>query len=117
MLRLGTEREELGIIVDQIGSPTYAADLAGSIVDIIQSKSKSFGVYHYSNEGVTFWYDFEKAIFELAAYPVKVNFLKTNEYPTKAARPIFSVMDKSKIKNTLAIEIPYWRDSLAICIS
>lgn len=117
MLRLGAEKEELGIIVDQVGSPTYAVDLAGCILDIIQSKSESFGVYHYSNEGVTSWYDFAKAIFELAAYPVKVNSLKTIEYPTKARRPIFSVMDKSKIKNTLAIEIPYWRDSLAICIS
>lgn len=117
MLRLGAEREELGIIVDQVGSPTYAVDLAGCILDIIQSKSKSFGVYHYSNEGVTSWYDFAKAIFELAGKPVKVNALKTIDYPTKATRPIFSVMDKSKIKNALSIEIPYWRDSLAICIS
>lgn len=116
MLRLGAEREELGIIVDQIGSPTYAVDLAECIIDIIQSKSKSFGLYHYSNEGVTSWYDFAKAIFELAGNPVKVNALKTIDYPTKARRPIFSVMDKSKIKNTLVIEIPYWRDSLAICI-
>lgn len=117
MLRLGTERKELGIIVDQIGSPTYAADLAGCILTIIQSKSQAFGLYHYSNEGVTSWYDFAKAIFELAAYSIHVKPLKTIEYPTKAIRPVFSVMDKSKIKNNFNIEIPYWRDSLAKCIT
>lgn len=117
MLRLGKEREELGIIIDQVGSPTYAIDLAGCILDIIQNKSKAFGLYHYSNEGVTSWYDFAKAIFELASYSIKVKPIKTVEYPTKATRPIFSVMDKSKIKETLAIEIPYWRDSLITCLN
>ena len=117
MLRLGSERQELGIIVDQVGSPTYAIDLAGCVLDIIQSKSTAYGLYHYSNEGVTSWFDFAKAIFELASYSVKIKPIKTIEYPTKAARPFFSVMDKSKIKNTLAIEIPYWRDSLVNCIT
>ncbi|MES2545942.1 MAG: dTDP-4-dehydrorhamnose reductase [Bacteroidota bacterium] len=117
MLRLGSDRKELGIIVDQVGSPTYAIDLAGCILDIIQSKSNAFGLYHYSNEGVTSWYDFAKAIFDLASYSVKVKPIKTIEYPTKAIRPMFSVMDKSKIKKTIAIEIPYWRDSLATCIT
>ena len=117
MLRLGKEREELGIIIDQVGSPTYAIDLAGCILDIIQNKSKAFGLYHYSNEGVTSWYDFAKAIFELASYSIKVKPIKTVEYPTKATRPIFSVMDKGKFKNTFDIQIPYWRESLAICIS
>jgi dTDP-4-dehydrorhamnose reductase len=117
MLRIGKEREELGIIIDQVGSPTYAIDLAGCILDIIQNKSKAFGLYHYSNEGVTSWYDFAKAIFELASYSIKVKPIKTVEYPTKATRPIFSVMDKGKVKNTFDIQIPYWRESLAICIS
>lgn len=116
MLRLGAEREELGVIVDQVGTPTYAVDLAGCVLDIINSKSEVYGLYHYSNEGVTSWYDFAKAIFELAKCPVSVKPFKTIEYPTKAARPVYSVMDKSKIKNTFNIQIPYWRDSLAVCI-
>jgi dTDP-4-dehydrorhamnose reductase len=116
MLRLGKEREELGVIVDQVGTPTYAVDLAGCVLDIINSKSEAYGLYHYSNEGVTSWYDFAKAIFELSATSVRVKPLKTIEYPTKAIRPVYSVMDKSKIKNTFDIQIPYWRDSLAECI-
>ncbi|MBB6002428.1 dTDP-4-dehydrorhamnose reductase [Arcicella rosea] len=116
MLRLGKEREELGVIIDQVGSPTYAVDLAGCILEIITSKSDAYGLYHYSNEGVTSWYDFAKAIFEFSNYSVKVKPLKTSEYPTKATRPLYSVMDKSKIKSLLGIQIPYWRDSLAICI-
>lgn len=116
MLRLGAERDELGVIIDQVGTPTYAVDLAGCILDIINSKSEVYGLYHYSNEGVTSWYDFAKAIFELSATSVLVKPLKTIEYPTKAIRPVYSVMDKSKIKNTFDIQIPYWRDSLAECI-
>jgi dTDP-4-dehydrorhamnose reductase len=116
MLRLGAEREELGVIVDQVGTPTYAVDLAACVLDIINSKSQAYGLYHYSNEGVTSWYDFAKAIFELSATSVHVKPLKTIEYPTKAVRPVYSVMDKSKIKNTFDIQIPYWRDSLAACI-
>jgi dTDP-4-dehydrorhamnose reductase len=117
MLILGKEREELGIIFDQVGSPTYAIDLAGCILDIIQKNTKAFGLYHYSNEGVTSWYDFAKAIFELASYSIKVNPIKAVEYPTKASRPIFSVMDKTKIKDTLTIEIPHWRESLTTCLN
>lgn len=116
MLRLGAEREELGVIVDQVGSPTYAVDLAGCVLDIINSKSEDYGLYHYSNEWVTSWYDFAQAIFELADYSVDVRPLKTIKYLTKATRPVFSVMDKSKIKKTFDIQIPYWRDSLAVCI-
>ena len=116
MLRLGKERDELGVIIDQVGSPTYAVDLASCILEIITSKSEAYGLYHYSNEGVTSWYDFAKAIFELANCPVKVKPLKTIEYPTKATRPTYSVMDKSKIKSSLGIQIPYWRDSLTVCI-
>jgi len=116
MLRLGKEREQLGVIADQTGSPTYAIDLAGVIFDIIESGSESYGIYHYSNEGVTSWYDFSKAIFDISKTRVKVNPVKTSEYVTKAVRPAYSVMDKSKIKNTFSIAIPYWRDSLEICI-
>lgn len=117
MLRLGAERDELGIIADQVGTPTYAIDLANAIFDIIDSKSESYGLYHYSNEGVTSWYDFAKAIFDISNTQVKANPIPGSAYPTKAARPAFSVMDKSKIKNTFNLAIPYWRDSLVACIS
>lgn len=117
MLRLGREREQLGVIVDQVGSPTYAIDLANAILDIIASDNKAYGIYHYSNEGATSWYDFAKAVFDISETKVKVNPVKTSEYVTRAVRPAFSVMDKSKIKNTFGIEIPYWRDSLAVCIA
>ncbi|MBC7407861.1 MAG: dTDP-4-dehydrorhamnose reductase [Arcicella sp.] len=117
MLRLGTERDSLGIIADQIGSPTYGIDLAGALLDIIGSEKKAYGIYHYSNEGAISWYDFARAIFELGKVDVIVNPLKTSEYPTKATRPAFSVMDKTKIKTTFGIKVPYWRDSLKIAIS
>lgn len=116
MLRLGKERDQLGVIADQTGSPTYAIDLAGVILDIIDSDSESYGIYHYSNEGVTSWYDFSKAIFDISKTSVQVNPVKTSEYVTKAVRPAYSVMDKSKIKSTFSIAIPYWRDSLETCI-
>ena len=117
MLRLGTERDSLGIIADQIGSPTYGVDLAGTLLDIISSEKKAYGIYHYSNEGAISWYDFAQAIFELGNVNVIVNPLKTSEYPTKATRPAFSVMDKTKIKTTFGIKVPYWRDSLKIALS
>ncbi|GAB2642841.1 dTDP-4-dehydrorhamnose reductase [Emticicia sediminis] len=116
MLRLGTERDELGIIVDQVGTPTSAVDLAGALFDIITSKKKAYGIYHYSNEGAVSWYDFAQAIFELGKVNVRVKALKTSEYPTKATRPAFSVMDKSKVKTTFGIDIPYWKDSLKKCL-
>jgi dTDP-4-dehydrorhamnose reductase len=117
MLRLGKERDELGVIADQTGSPTYAIDLAGAILDIIASDSTAYGIYHYSNEGVTSWFDFAKTIFDISNTTVKVNPVKTSEYVTKAVRPAYSVMDKSKIKKEFNLDIPYWRDSLAVCIS
>lgn len=116
MLRLGREREQLGVIVDQVGSPTYAIDLADTILDIVEADNKAYGIYHYSNEGVTSWYDFAKAVFDLSETTVKLNPVKTSEYVTRAVRPAYSVMDKSKIKNAFGIEIPYWRDSLSICV-
>lgn len=116
MLNLGAERDELKVIADQAGTPTYAMDLAACILLIIQSKSTAYGIYHYSNEGIASWYDFAKAIFESVKARVKVIPVRTDEYVTKAKRPAYSVMDKSKIKKTFNIEIPYWRDSLITCI-
>jgi dTDP-4-dehydrorhamnose reductase len=116
MLKLGAERGELNVIADQVGTPTYAIDLAHVIFDVILSDKKNYGVYHYSNEGVTSWYDFAKAIFQISGLQLKLNPIPGIAYPTRAKRPSFSVMDKSKIKNTFKLEIPYWRDSLATCI-
>ena len=116
MLKLGAERDLLKIIADQVGSPTYGIDLATCVLDIITSGKTAYGVYHYSNEGVTSWYDFAMGIFDLSGTEVKVLPIRTSEYPTKATRPAYSVMDKTKIKHTFGFEIPYWRHSLAICI-
>jgi len=116
MLKLGAERDELNIIADQVGTPTYAIDLANAIFDIIESDSKQYGIYHYSNEGVTSWFDFAKAIFDISGTQVKANPIPGAAYPTKANRPAFSVMDKTKIKTTFNLAIPYWRDSLVVCI-
>jgi len=117
MLRLGQEKSELKIIWDQVGTPTYAIDLAACILTIIQSGNQNYGIYHYSNEGVTSWYDFAKGIFELSQSKVKAIPVRTSEYVTKAIRPSYSVMDKAKIKKNLNMEIPYWRDSLAQCLA
>lgn len=117
MLRLGAERDELKIVADQVGTPTYGMDLADCILRIIASGKTAYGIYHYSNEGVASWYDFAMAIFDISATRVKTLPIKTSEYPVKAVRPAYSVMDKSKIKQTFNIEIPYWRDSLITCIN
>lgn len=117
MLKLGAERDELKIIADQVGTPTYAMDLADCILNIISSGNNAYGTYHYSNEGVASWYDFAKAIFDISGTQVKALPIRTSEYPTRAVRPAYSVMDKSKIKRTFNIGIPYWRDSLITCIS
>lgn len=117
MLRLGAERDELKIVADQVGTPTYGMDLADCILHIIAGDKIAYGTYHYSNEGVASWYDFAKAIFDISATKVKTLPIKTSEYPVKAVRPAYSVMDKSKIKQTFDIEIPYWRDSLITCIN
>jgi len=116
MLKLGSDRDELRIIADQVGTPTYAIDLAGFILLIITSKNTAYGIYHYSNEGVTSWFDFARAIFDISGTKVKAVPIRTDEYVTKATRPSYSVMDKSKAKQTFGIEISYWRDSLAICL-
>jgi dTDP-4-dehydrorhamnose reductase len=117
MLKLGAERDELNIIADQVGTPTYAIDLANAILDIVESEAKTYGIYHFSNEGVTSWFDFAKAIFKLSNTEVLVNPIPTGAYPTKAKRPHFSAMDKTKIKETYNVKVPYWLDSLANCIN
>ncbi len=116
MLRLGAERDELKVVSDQIGTPTYAGDLAQLIAKLITQDSQAYGTYHYSNEGVASWYDFAKAIMVESQTACKVLPIKTEAYPTPAMRPAFSVMDKSKVKEALQIEIPYWRDSLKECL-
>lgn len=117
MLRLASERDELGVIVDQIGTPTYARDLAKVILEIIPKlNSKKVEVYHYSNLGVCSWYDFAKAIFDLKGINITVNAIETAQYPTAAKRPFYSVLNKKKIENKFQIEIPYWRDSLKECL-
>ena len=117
MIRLGKERDSLGVIFDQIGTPTCARDLARAIFAAIRQGVVP-GVYHFSNEGVCSWYDFTKAIHRLAGITTcSVKPLHTSEYPTKAKRPHYSVLDKTKIKETYHIEIPYWMDSLQSCIA
>jgi dTDP-4-dehydrorhamnose reductase len=122
MLRLGREKEQIGVVCDQVGTPTYAGDLAKLILDILSktaNDSKQFvnGIYHYSNEGAASWYDFTKAIFEYqTGISCRVDPIDTLSYPTPAARPAYSVLNKSKIKSTFAVEIPYWRDSLKVCL-
>lgn len=103
MLRLGTERDEISVVKDQIGSPTYAGDLAKAIMEIISAKTTSFGLYHYTNEGTTSWYDFAKTIFEIKEIKIKVNPISSNNYTTQAKRPMYSVLDKTKIKQVFNI--------------
>jgi dTDP-4-dehydrorhamnose reductase len=117
MLRLGNEKQEIGVIADQVGTPTNAADLARAIVTIIagvSAGSKTYvpGIYHYSNEGVASWYDFTKAIFDMAGISCAVKPISSEDFPSSAQRPPYSVMNKSKIKATFGLQIPYWRDSL-----
>ena len=116
MIRLGKEKPELGVIFDQIGTPTYARDLAVAIFAAINQGIVP-GIYHFSNEGVISWYDFTKAIHRIAGITTcRVRPLHTEEYPTPANRPHYSVLDKTKIKQTYGIEIPYWEESLVECV-
>jgi len=118
MLRLGREKEELGIVYDQIGTPTYAGDLAKAILETLPKlKNEKVEIYHYSNQGVCSWYDFAKAIFEIANIKLKVNAIESTQYPTPAKRPFYSVMHKAKIQETYKIEVPYWKDSLSKCLN
>ena len=121
MLRMGSEKETLDVISDQVGTPTYARDLAKICLEILcrdnsGNISKNGNLYHYSNEGVASWYDFAISIMELGGENCKVKPIQTKDYPTLAKRPHYSVLNKSKIKTDFKIEIPYWRDSLKDCI-
>ena len=117
MLRLGKEKESLGVIFDQVGTPTYARDLAKTILDILPNiKNETVEIYNYSNEGVLSWYDFAKEIMSLAKIDCTINPIETKEYPTPAKRPHYALLNKSKIKNGFKITIPYWRDSLEECL-
>lgn len=120
MLDLGRKKKNLDVVIDQVGSPTFVDDLAQTIKDLIQLESKAqvglFGTYHYSNEGVASWYDFAHAIFELTGSKVALNPVQSASFPTKAVRPRYSVLDKTKIKDTFGFEIPHWRDSLKRCL-
>ena len=121
MLRLGKERDELSIVSDQIGSPTYATDLAHAILDTMQNKAfKEVGqetqVYHYSNAGEISWYEFAKEIFELESIPCVINPITTDQYPTPAKRPKNTLMGKDKITETFGVNTPDWTESIQACI-
>lgn len=121
MLRIGNKKKSIQVVSDQKGTPTYAKDLAKTCLDILSDASstnlsKKGSLYHYSNEGVTSWYDFATAIMEISNIDCKVIPIETKDYPTQARRPMYSVLDKSKIKSDFKVTIPHWRDSLANCI-
>lgn len=117
MRRLGAEKESLNVVADQIGTPTYAADLAAAIVQILpQMNAANKGVYHFTNEGVCSWYDFACKIMELSGLSCQVKPIPSAAYPTKARRPFYSVLDKSKIKQTFNIEIEHWEEGLKKCL-
>lgn len=123
MIRLGNERDSLGVVFDQVGTPTYALDLASAVYAVMDrrladSASVPGGIYHYSNEGVCSWYDFTLKIHQLAGITsCAVRPIESSEYPAKAPRPSFSVLNKKKIKSVLGIEVPHWEASLARCIN
>jgi dTDP-4-dehydrorhamnose reductase len=123
MLRLGAERPSLNVVFDQIGTPTYAPDLAQATLDIIEKTKQNpslltqiGGIWHYSNEGITSWYDFARAVMEIAGLPCEVFPIESSQYPTPAQRPPFSALNKGKIKSVFGIKIPHWRDSLMVCL-
>ena len=123
MLKAGIEKEKLNVVFDQIGTPTYAADLAEVILRIVdriiadkRNRTRYLGIYNFSNEGTASWYDFAQAIFSLSKIDCELIPIRTEEYPTPARRPYFSVLDKTKIRSTFNLSIPYWKDSLAVCI-
>ncbi len=116
MLRLGPERDRLSVVFDQIGSPTYAVDLAEFMLQIVQKSDIPYGIYHYSNEGVASWYDFARAIFKETDIAIKLKPIRSSEYPLPAKRPSYSVLDKSKVKENFNIEIPQWQDSLKVAL-
>jgi dTDP-4-dehydrorhamnose reductase len=118
MLKYGAERDELRVIFDQIGTPTYAGDLAISILKIIEANKKlsQTEIFHFSNEGVISWYDFAKEIMELSKINCTIVAIESHEYPLPAPRPHYSVLNKTKIKSAFNLDIPYWKDSLKVCL-
>jgi len=121
MLRLGEEKDEVSVISDQVGTPTYASDLAIAILNIIsppafKAQNISSNIYHFSNEGIVSWYDFAKAIFEISNLGCKVNAIETVDYKTAAKRPYYSALSKNKAKKIDGIKLSYWKDSLVLCI-
>ena len=119
MRKLTAERDKLNVVFDQIGTPTYAFDLANVIFKIIEERryDELTGIYHFSNEGVISWYDFAKEICELSGNVCDIQPCHSDEFPSKVKRPSYSVLDKTKIKNKLNITIPYWKESLKKCIN
>lgn len=117
MLRLGKERDSIRVIFDQIGTPTYARDLAKAILDILPNiTNNKVEIYHYSNEGVLSWYDFAREIMKMSKIECQINPIETKEYPTLAKRPYYSLLNKSRIKEEFGLTIPYWKDSLDECL-
>ena len=119
VLRLGKERDQLGFVFDQAGTPTYAGDLAEAILTVVTADEKGTfvpGIYHYSNEGVCSWYDFTVKVLQIAGIECNVRPIETKDYPTRAVRPPYSVLNKGKIKETYGITIPHWEESLRICL-
>lgn len=118
ILRLSRERESLNVVYDQVGTPTYAGDLALVIKMMAESEFlQKQGIYHFSNEGAISWFDFAKAIIELNGNKCKINACSSEDFETSVSRPNYSVLDKTKIKQTLGLGIPYWKDSLKVCLS
>jgi len=117
MIKLGTERDSLNVIYDQIGTPTYAADLAGTILTLLSHETFVPGIYHFSDEGVCSWYDFTKSIHRIAGITCDVRPIETKDYPARTPRPNYSVLNKAKIKSTYSINIPHWEESLEKCIT
>ena len=116
MMKLGSERDSLNVIFDQIGTPTYAADLANTILSILSHETFVPGIYHFSDEGVCSWYDFTKSIHRIAGISCNVLPIETKDYPARTPRPHYSVLNKAKIKSTYGISIPHWEVSLNKCI-
>lgn len=116
MIKLGKERDSLNVIFDQIGTPTYAADLADTIMKIIIHENFTTGIYHFSNEGVCSWYDFTKSIHRISGINCNVKPIESKEYPAPTPRPHFSVLNKAKIKSTYVLNIPHWEESLEKCL-
>lgn len=119
MLRLGQERDELKVIFDQVGTPTYATDLARAILEIVKKRENIEGIriYNFSNEGAISWYDFAKTIMELKNIACTIKPIQSHEFPAKAPRPFYSVLNKARIKEDFELEIPYWKDSLKKCLA